>query len=85
MSAVVIPAGELVSLVKYPCKGDDRMAEVLWGKRPIVVIGRGLELRASQIEATSPACATGKNQPEEIKVRMEKVFQGVEHALRSRY
>lgn len=33
MRAVMVSVGETVCLVKYPCKGDDRMADVLWGER----------------------------------------------------
>jgi len=61
MCAVIIPVGETVSLVRYPCASDDRMADVLWGKRPIVVFGRDLQLRANEIKATLAARAARRN------------------------
>ena len=61
MHAVVIPVGELICLVSYPCKADDRMADVLWGQRPIVVFSRDLQLRANEIRAMAAARAAGRN------------------------
>ena len=46
MRAVVAPLGNTVRVLKYPCADDDRMADVLWGDRPIVVFGRDLMKRA---------------------------------------
>lgn len=61
MCAVVVPVGETIRLVRYPCQSDDRMADVLWGKRPIVVFGRDLQLRANEIKAMPAARAAGRN------------------------
>ena len=61
MRAVIIPVGESLCLVKFPCKADDRMADVLWEKRPIVVFGRDLQLRANELKTTPKARAAGEN------------------------
>jgi len=48
--AVVIPAGNTISVVKYPCASDDRMADVLWDNRPVVVFGLDIHRRAKVID-----------------------------------
>lgn len=51
MRAVLVPAGESVCVVKYPCGADDRMADVIWDGKPIVVFGRDLQTRAKETRA----------------------------------
>ena len=47
--AVVIPAGNTISVVRYPCASDDRMADVLWDEKPVVVFGLDLRNRAKEV------------------------------------
>lgn len=60
MRAVLIPSGNVVRVTKYPCPTDDRMADVLWDERPVVVFGRDLRERAQEIRALS-ASQSGTN------------------------
>ena len=53
MRAVLIPSGNVVQVTKYPCPADDRMADVLWDGKPVVVFGRDLHERAQEITAMS--------------------------------
>jgi hypothetical protein len=50
MTAVTIPRGQSVMVVGFPCAHDDRMADALWGDRPVVLFGQDLCHRAVEIK-----------------------------------
>jgi hypothetical protein len=53
LRAVVIPPGKTLRVTRFPCAADDRMADVLWDERALVVFGRDLRIRAEQIKSMS--------------------------------
>lgn len=61
MCAVVFPVGEMVCLVKYPSDSDDRMADVLWGKKADCGVWPRSATSGNEIKTTPVAGAAGKN------------------------
>ena len=48
---VVIPTGNTVRVVRNPCVGDDRLADVIWDEKPMVVFRRDLRNLAKEVGA----------------------------------
>lgn len=59
MRPILIPPGNTICVVKYPCAGDDRMAHVLWDGKPVVLVGRDLHYRAKEIKAIAARVSGG--------------------------
>jgi hypothetical protein len=51
--AIVIPSGNTVLVVRFPCTTDVRMAEALWSERSVVVFGQDLIFRAATVKTMS--------------------------------
>jgi len=82
MCAVVFPVGEMVCLVKYPSDSDDRMADVLWGKKADC----GVWPRSATSDKPDQSDVSGKRGRHELtrgrKARMAQVFLiGLEPAI----
>jgi hypothetical protein len=60
LRSTVIPAESTVCVVKFPCADDDRMAEVLWDGKPVVLSGLDLRTRAKEIKALTATAPFGK-------------------------
>jgi hypothetical protein len=58
MAAVIIPAGNTLRVVGFPCIHDIRMADALWGKRPVALFEQDLHARAKQITAAFASALT---------------------------
>jgi hypothetical protein len=60
MRAIVIPSDNTVSVVKYPCADDDRMAEVLWDGKLVVMSGKDLRQRANELKVLTANSSFGE-------------------------
>jgi hypothetical protein len=52
-AAIIIPAGSTLQVVDFPCVHDVRMADALWGERPVVLFEQDLYERAERVAAAS--------------------------------
>lgn len=50
---VLIPTGNSVRVVKCPSAADDRLADVVWDGKPVVIFRRDLRNRAREIEVSA--------------------------------
>ena len=48
--AVMVPAGDIVLVVREPSPHDDRMVDVLWNRRVVVMFAHHVRLHAHEVE-----------------------------------
>jgi len=44
-----VPPGEVVKVLSGPCSDDQRMIEVLWGSKPLVLFAEDLHSRGEEV------------------------------------
>lgn len=52
-TAVMVPAGAVVRVVKGPRPDDKRMVDVIWGERTLVMFTEDIERRGEDVQVTT--------------------------------
>jgi len=55
--AVILPAGNVVKVIKFPSDHDNRMADALCNGKDIVIFGLDLQYRAEELGAIAKAAS----------------------------